>query len=448
MAGSNYIGWLGIVRLGLVQTALGAIVVMTTSTLNRVMVVELALPAMLPGILVAVHYFVQLSRPRFGFGSDTGRRRTPWIIGGMAALGFGGVLATLATAWMATAPIAGITLALVAFVLIGAGVGASGTCLLVLLAATVEPKRRAAAASITWIMMIAGFAVTAGVVGAFLDPFSLTRLVVIAIVVAIVAFTVAILAVRNIEERFGCATSNEKPADAGEAERQSFREALAEVVGETHTRRFAMFVFISMLAYSAQDLVLEPFAGAVFGMTPGQSTQLGGTQHAGVLIGMLLVAFIGYRLANGRHGILRHCMIGGCIGSSLLLLALALAGFVSGEWPLHSNVLLLGMANGIFAVAAIGSMMSLVSQGRRQRDGVRMGIWGAAQALAFGAGGIIGTVCVDIVKYFSGSALYAYAVVFVAQALLFGSAAILAADLSRRTSVGLHERAGTLGAEA
>ena len=60
------LGWLGIVRLGLVQTALGAIVVLTTSTLNRVMVVELALPATLPGALVAMHYAVQVLRPRLG----------------------------------------------------------------------------------------------------------------------------------------------------------------------------------------------------------------------------------------------------------------------------------------------------------------------------------------------------------------------------------------------
>ena len=42
------LSWLGIARLGLIQTSLGAIIVLTTSTLNRVMVVEMALPAMLP----------------------------------------------------------------------------------------------------------------------------------------------------------------------------------------------------------------------------------------------------------------------------------------------------------------------------------------------------------------------------------------------------------------
>jgi BCD family chlorophyll transporter-like MFS transporter len=59
-----FLGWFGIVRLGLVQAAIGAIVVITTSILNRVQVVELALPALLPGVLVAIHYFVQVLRPR------------------------------------------------------------------------------------------------------------------------------------------------------------------------------------------------------------------------------------------------------------------------------------------------------------------------------------------------------------------------------------------------
>ena len=119
----NHFGWLAIFRLGLVQSALGAIVVLTTSTLNRVMVVELALPALLPGILVGLHYAVQISRPRMGHGSDVGGRSTPWIIGGMAVLGLGGLLGAIATAWMATHPVAGIATAVIAFVMVGLGVG-------------------------------------------------------------------------------------------------------------------------------------------------------------------------------------------------------------------------------------------------------------------------------------------------------------------------------------
>ncbi|TXM92357.1 BCD family MFS transporter, partial [Methylobacterium sp. WL122] len=72
---SSGFSWMQIVRLGLVQTALGAVVVLMTSTINRVMVVELALPAIVPGALVALHYAVQVLRPRWGYGSDFGGRR-------------------------------------------------------------------------------------------------------------------------------------------------------------------------------------------------------------------------------------------------------------------------------------------------------------------------------------------------------------------------------------
>ena len=147
------LGWIAILRLGLVQTALGAIVVLTTSTLNRVMVVELALPAMLPGALVGLHYAIQALRPRWGYGSDVGGRRTPWIIGGMAMLALGGTLAALATVLMMSSTSAGILLAVTAFTLIGVGVGAAGTSLLALLASHVAPRRRAAAATIATFLL-------------------------------------------------------------------------------------------------------------------------------------------------------------------------------------------------------------------------------------------------------------------------------------------------------
>ncbi|MBT3459174.1 MAG: MFS transporter, partial [Halieaceae bacterium] len=113
------LSWLGIARLGLIQTSLGAIIVLTTSTLNRVMVVEMALPAMLPGFLVAVHHFVQLARPRIGYGSDIGGRRTPWILGGMALLAVSGVVAAFGTVLMATSVIIGSIVSFFGFFGIG-----------------------------------------------------------------------------------------------------------------------------------------------------------------------------------------------------------------------------------------------------------------------------------------------------------------------------------------
>ena len=422
------LGWLGIIRLGLVQTALGAIVILTTSTLNRVMVVELMLPAMLPGILVGLHYAVQLSRPRWGYGSDVGGRRTPWIVGGMAVLALGGVGAALSVALMATQLLRGIVLATLAFVAIGVGVGASGTSLLTLLASRVAPPRRAPAATIVWVMMIVGFILTAAIAGGQLDPFSMTRLVVVTSVVCALAMALTLLAVIGLE---GLAQPAAAPkADtAQDAPKPAFREVLAEVWAEPKARSFAIFVFASMLAYSTQDLILEPFAGAIFGYSPGASTQLAGTQHSGVLVGMIIVALAGMGFRGRSFGSLKAWTVGGCVGSGLALFALALSSRFADVWPLGLNVFALGLANGAFAVAAIGSMMSLASQGGKNREGVRMGLWGAAQAIAFGLGGLVGTMGIDITRAITGSVSFSYTTVFTLEGIVFLLSAVLAARI-------------------
>jgi BCD family chlorophyll transporter-like MFS transporter len=421
------IGWAGILRLGLVQTALGAIVVLTTSTMNRVMVVELALPAMLPGLLVGIHYLVQMLRPRLGHGSDVGGRRTPWIVGGMAVLALGGILAAIATAWMGSNLPAGVLLAVLAFALIGAGVGAAGTSLLVLLAKRVDATRRAPAATIVWIMMIAGFALTAGIAGSFLDPFTPLRLVVVTCVVSALAFALTVLAVRNVE---GPAAAGVPGATRAAQKRGAFRAALAQAWADAQARRFTIFVFVSMLAYSLQDLILEPFAGAVFGFTPGESTKLAGLQHTGVMLGMITVALAGSAMARGRFGSLRAWMIGGCVISAFALFGLALGGTLGSAWPLRQTVFVLGLGNGAFAVAAIGSMMALASDGGGSREGIRMGLWGAAQAIAFGLGGFLGTLAADLARHLLGSAVTAYASVFTLEGMLFLLSAVLACGVS------------------
>lgn len=413
------LGWFGILRLGLVQTSLGAIVVMTTSTLNRVMVVELALPAILPGLLVGLHYAVQISRPRFGHGSDVSGRRTPWIILGMAVLALGGFTAALATAWMAVNPFGGIILAIFAFIAIGLGVGASGTTLLVLLAKRVDEARRPAAATTVWTMMICGFIITAGIAGTLLDPFTMTRMVMVSGGVSLIALALTVIALWNIE---GDAAPVETPAEA----QASFREALAEVWAEPSARRFAIFVFISMLAYSAQDLILEPFAGLVFGMTPGETTKLSGVQHAGVLAGMICVGAAGSYFSGTRFASMPGWAIGGCIASAFALAGLSCLGLFGAAWSLQANVFLLGFANGAYAVAAIASMMLLVGKGNKARAGVRMGLWGAAQAIAFGLGGIVGTLASDLARAILKSPVTAYAVVFAGEAILFLVSAALA----------------------
>jgi MFS transporter, BCD family, chlorophyll transporter len=433
------LGWIGIVRLGLVQTALGAIVVLMTSTINRVMTVELAFPALIPGLLLSIHYAMQVLRPRWGYGSDKGGRRTPWIIGGMAVLALGGTGAAVATALAAVNPVAGVALAALAFLFVGMGAGAAGTSLLVLLATTVAPERRAAAASVVWIMMIAGFAITAPLAGHFLDPFSFERLVLVTAVVSAVAFSVAALAVSGVEARALPTASRPVLAPPPSRDGQpTFAVALRQVWAEPKARQFTIFIFVSMLAYSTQELILEPFAGFVYAMTPGQSTKLAGLQHGGVLLGMLLVSFATTVIGGPRLGSLRGWTMAGCLGSAAALLAIAIGGFVGSAWPFRTSVFALGVANGVFAVAAIGSMMGMAGAGTQAREGVRMGLWGAAQAVAFGLGGLLGTAATDIMRLALGSPVAAYGSVFVAEAALFVFAAALAFSLGQTRSPSPH----------
>ena len=428
-------GWPQIVRLGLVQACLGAVVVVTTSTLNRVMVVELALPALLPGFLVAWHYGVQMVRPRMGFGADQGRRNTPWMLGGMAVLGSGGVLAALATVWMASERFYGAALALLAFALIGLGVSACGTSLLALMAKRVPEQRRAPAATLVWMMMILGFAVTAGVVGRLIEPYSPVQLLRVSAGLSVLTLAITTLALWGLEGPASAQAvaaaplpaATQAPAATGVSQ-SNFRQAFAAVWDERAARTFTVFVFLSMLAYSAQDLVLEPFAGAVHGFTPGQTTQLSGWHHMGVLGGMIAVAAAGSARARGRLGTVQGWMVGGCLASALATVGLSWAA-LQNAWPLQLNVVLLGLANGAFSIAAIATMMRLAGEGGPGREGTRMGLWGAAQALAFGLGGLLGTGISDLAHGLLQGHGSAYASVFAVQAVMFAVSAVVALRL-------------------
>lgn len=414
-------GWLAIVRIGLVQASIGALVMLATTVLNRVMVVELGLVAAIPAGLVAWHYAVQLGRPLWGHASDKGNNRTRWIIGGVAVLAAGSLLATLATVWLASSFVSGFALAVLAYTLIGAGVGAGGTSALALLASGVAPKRRAAAAAVTWIMMVAGIVASAITVGQLIEPFSLQRLLAVASGLALVMIVLTTLATFRLERqagRFGHAAKDSAAPD--------FRAALAEIWAEPAARRFTIFIFVSMIAFSMQDLILEPFAGLIFGLTPGQSTQLGGQHQGGILIGMIVTGIGGSAFSGKRPGGLRLWVVGGCLASAAALGALALAAVAGPGWPLGINVFVLGLGNGVFAVAAIGAMMGLAGAGETTREGVRMGVWGASQAIAFGLGGLIGAVGVDVARIVMAHDGGAFQLVFAIEGALFVLAAVLA----------------------
>lgn len=417
------LAWSRILRLGLIQAALGAMVVLATSTFGRIMTIEAGLPALVPGLLVGLHYAVQLLRPRFGHGSDIGGLRTPWILGGLAVLAAGTVIAAIGTALAGSLPAAGIALAAAGYGLVGLGAGAAGTTLLVLIASAVDEGRRATAATIVWTMMIAGFALAAGIAGRLLDPYSPARLVWVAIGLCTTALVVAGVALGRLERRLPQAGAARPAMQA-----ISFWRALADVWGEPRARRFTLFVLVSMLAYSAQALVLQPFAGAVFHLTPGATTGLAGLQHGGVLAGMILCAAVALVGKGRAFGSARLWTFGGCIGSAMGVLALAAASLAGPGWPLAPTLFANGMANGAFAVAAITAMMQLVGAGQGARSGVRMGLWGSAQAIAFALGSLAGAAASDLGRRLTDQPGSGYAAVFITEAILF----LWAAHLSTR----------------
>jgi BCD family chlorophyll transporter-like MFS transporter len=368
----------------------------------------------------------------------------------MAVLAGGGVLCAVATAALGGHAVLALILAVIGYSMVGLGVGAAGTSLLVLMAKRVDDRRRAAAATIMWILMIAGFAVTSTLAGHFLDPYSPERLIRVTCVAAAAAFLTALAAIWKVEsggrdlslaagaaraERGAAGESGAAKLGAaapGNATRRdgSFAAALRTAWADREARGFALFVFVSMLAYSAQELLLEPFSGLVFGYTLGDSARLSGSWHAAALVGMICVglACSGAR----RFGSLRHWTIGGCCASAAAMLALAGASVVGRGWPLQASVMALGVANGVFAVSAIGSMMDLGARGDAGSAGVRMGLWGAAQAVAFALGGVFGTAIVDACRWLFGLPTAAFAIVFSIEAALFFAAARLAAGFDSK----------------
>jgi|LauGreDrversion4_2_1035121.scaffolds.fasta_scaffold02599_3 BCD family chlorophyll transporter-like MFS transporter len=427
-------GWRDVARLGLAQIAIGAVAAVMTSTLNRVMIVELALPATVPSVLVALHFVIQMSRARFGFDSDRSGHRAPWILGGVATFAVGGFLAALGVALAATRTLPGLGVAFLGYALIGIGMSAAGTALLAHVAEEMPPQKLGGAAAMLWIMMILGIAVTAGVSGQLLDPFSFRRL--LSVIGAVCAIAVVLAAIAA----WGSWHIRRAPAGTGAAvSNAGFSAVLRDALADRATRRFALFVFAAMLAYSAQDLILEPFAGRVFGMTPGESTKLGGTQHGGVMLGML-----GAALLSARFGSLRHWAVGGCLASALTLVALAQSPSLGGPTALSAIIFALGVANGVFAVGAIGAMMAMTAADGTRGTGIRLGVYGAAQAIAYAAGSLGGGVASDLTIAWFGDASRGYTVVFAAEAILFVVAAAMAmastpsvrAGILRRTDAG------------
>ncbi|MEM1021735.1 MAG: MFS transporter [Pseudomonadota bacterium] len=398
------LGWGGIARLCLVNAAIGGLAALPVNLFNRLMTVELALPALLPGLLVALHYAVQMSRPIWGHRSDAKGGRTPFILGGIAVVGLGLVLAAWAIAMAPSAAIA-LTTWIVAYALIGFGIGAAGTSFLALLATAAPDERKGAAATFAWLMLIAGAIIASIGTGIALKPYSPERLMMVVPAVAGIAFLIALIGTFRVEGKLGPVLAPAEP---------NLRPALRATWADPAARAFTGFVFLSILAFYLSELVLEPFAGHIHGLAPDASTKLSGGKDGAALMGMLAAG----SLSTFGLGSLRAWAVIGCVIS-----AFGLVGLGAGM-HLVAFTVILGFGNGLFVVGAIGSMMRLAAADKGS-TGLRMGVFGAAQAVAAGLAGLIATGTLDVARLVFTDAT-AYALVFGLEAVLFLAAAWVA----------------------
>ena len=427
--------WFSILRLGLVQLCIGSSVVIPLSTLNRLMKVELALPATIAGFLIALHYAVQLTRVNWGYLSDKTQNRSQWIIFGMLILGIGGVLASASIPLIESNFAYGIMLALFSYTLIGFGVGAAGTPLLALLASYSSKSQKGFAASITFLMMILGLAITGITAGIILDPYSHQKLIKITASLAIITNILSYLSLKNLEKSLQNSVDARKPNAINYD--VPFLEGIKKVWMEREARLFTIFIFISMGAFSMQDPILEPFAGEVFGFAVGESTKLDGFHKIGTLIGIILIILclskfrIGFGslsiAKNERLGSEKFWLITGCLFSAFSLFIISLLGLTYRDpGILNSVVFLFGISNGVFTAGILGTMLHLASKDSGDNNtGTRMGIWGAAQAYATMIAVFFSTVLVDILGLMMNSIPSVYGIVFLTAASFFIAAAFL-----------------------
>lgn len=400
------LGWGAIARLCLCNMAIGGLAALPVNLFNRLMTVELAWPALLPGLLVALHYGVQMTRPYWGHRSDAKGGRTPFILGGIACVGVGLVLTAYGIAYLSGA--LALAVWIVAYAMIGLGIGAAGTSFLALLATAAPDDRKPAAATFAWLTLIFGAIVASIGTGIALDPYSGERLMAVVPVVAALCLLLSWVATVGVEAKLG-----RVPAP----EQRHLMPALRATWADPAARAFTGFVFLSILAFYLSELVLEPFMGHVHGLAPEDSTKLSGGKDGAALLGMIAAG----ALSTFRIGSLRAWAVVGCVISALGLIGLG-AGLA-----IVPFTMVLGLGNGLFVVGAIGSMMRLASE-REGAAGTRMGVFGAAQAIAAGLAGLIATGILDIARL-ALPVEAAYATVFGLEAILFLAAALVAARL-------------------
>lgn len=388
-----------ILRLSLFQVSVGMALVLITGTLNRVMIVELGVPAWFVALMVALPVIFAPMRALIGFRSDVyrsafGWRRVPFIwlgtllqYGGLAIMPF----ALLVLSGQGHGPaIYGQLGAGLAFLLIGAGIHTTQTAGLALASDLARPDVRPRLVALLFIMLLVGMVVSALTFGWLLHDFDEIRLIRVIQGAAVVTFLLNVIALWKQEPR-------NLAARVGGSEATSFSEAWQALSADRRVPRLLVAVALGTAGFTMQDILLEPFGGQVLGLSVGATTGL-----TALLAGGMLIAFASSarRLGRGTDPS-RLAAYGALLGIVAFALIALVSAFAS--VPLFAaGVILIGVGGGLFAVGTLTAVMALTEQGN---SGLALGAWGAVQATASGVAIAAGGALRDIVNGFGEAGL-------------------------------------------
>ena len=392
-----------LLRLSLFQVSVGMATVLLVGTLNRVMIVELGVPAALVAAMVAVPLIAAPLRAVIGFRSDHHRsafgwRRAPFIWFG-TLMQFGG-LAIMPFALLVLAmdpppvPYAGHVAAALAFLLVGAGLQTTQTAGLALASDLAKPETRARVVALMYVSLLAGMVFSGFLFGLLLAKFSEVRLIQVVQGCALATFVLNVAALWKMEPR-----DRSRAEAMRSAETPRFRDAWGAFTADRRARRFLWALGLGTAAFMMQDIVLEPYGGQVLHLSVGGTSALTALFAAGALLAFWIAA---RALAAGRDP-----LVVAAIGATLGLPAFA-AVMLSG--PLESpalfrlGVLAIGFGGGLFSVGTLSAAMGLED---KERTGLALGAWGAVSASAGGAALACGGALRDAVAHLPGAAPYA-----------------------------------------
>jgi MFS transporter, BCD family, chlorophyll transporter len=392
-----------LLRLSLFQVSVGMALVLLVGTLNRVMIVELHVPAALVAVMVALPVLYAPLRALVGFRSDTHRsalgwRRVPFIwmgtlmqFGGFAVMPFallvlsGGGESAHWPAWVGQAG-AGLC-----FLMVGAGLHTTQTAGLALATDLAAESARPRMVGLMYVMLLAGTIVSAFVFGAFLRDFSPGRLVQVLQAAALATMVLNAVALWKQETRRPDRVRAPVPAAADAA---GFKLAWREHVAQPGVRPRLVAIALGTVAFGMQDVLLEPYGGQVLGMGVGATTWLTATLAAGGLAGFWLASVV---LARGADAA-RMATAGAWVG--LPAFAAVLSAAATQSVPLFSlGVLLIGFGAGLFSHGTLTLTMNGAPAGQA---GLALGAWGAVQATAAGAAVAAGGLGRDLVQAAAG----------------------------------------------